>query len=143
LFGILKTETTTEPVGLVEILCRNPAGHDVHPGQSATQVTLVAQDQIDQGDITDKKKGKAHVEVLVRDDPLLNPEFCVSPNWIPIDVLIREMTAHINTYGCDGPAENPFSVLGQLASTVEADCVLPAQFNFDNYPNNPPYWNPL
>jgi hypothetical protein len=119
---------------LVELLCKNPAGHEVRPGQAATQVILVAQDQIDQGNITDKKKGKAEVEVRVPDDPLLNPAFCVNPNWIPIEVLIRELTAQINVYECIGPAEDACSVLGTLASTVEADCTLSAEFDFDNLP---------
>lgn len=118
---------------LVEILCQNPAGHDVQPGQPAIQMTLIAQHQIEDKNITDKKKGKAHVEVLVPDDSLLKSEFCVNPNWIPIDVLIREMTAQINTYECVGPAGAPCSVL-RRASIVQAECALPAEFNFGNLP---------
>ena len=119
---------------LTEILCLNPNGREVRSGRLTRRVALVAQEAIDQRDITDKRRGKAEVKVLVPDDPLLNPEFCINPQWIPIDALIRELTAVFNVYECVGPAENPCLVLGTLASTVEADCILPAEFNFDNLP---------
>jgi hypothetical protein len=124
---------------LVEVLCRNPASHEVAPGRSARRVTLVTQEQLEEGNITNKKKGLAHVEVTVSDEPLLNPEFCVNRNWIPIDVLIREMAAEINTYECTGPAGNECGDgFLNLASTVTANCVLPAEINFDDYPDNLP-----
>jgi len=122
--------------GSVEILCKNPAGHDVLPGESATQVTLVDQAPVEQS-VAEKKKGRAHVSVEVDDTPLLDPEFCVNPNWIPVAVLTRSLTSEINTYACVGPDTDPCSVR-ELASTVVQQCELPAQFNFDNYPNNLP-----
>lgn len=115
-------------VHLLDILCRNPQNNNTHPGRAATQTVLIAEDQIDQSDITGK--GKAHVEILVEDDPLLNPEFCVNPNWIPIEVLVREATVHLNTFTCTDDACST----KVLASTAQLDCVLPSEFNLENLP---------
>ncbi len=121
---------------------QNPAGNEV-AGESATPVTtLVAQAPVEQT-VNEKKKGKAHVAVHIDDAPLLDPQFCVNPNWIPVAVLIRSLTAEINTYACVGPDTDPCSVRGDLASTVVKQCELPAQYNFNNYPNNlPPIGTP-
>lgn len=118
---------------LIEVLCQNPAGSDVLPGQSATQVVIVGEDQIDQDDITDKKKGKANVSVVLPDDSLLKPEFCVNPNWDPIDVIVRATSATFKAYKCEGPDEDPCSEK-ILTSTLETNCVLPAGYDFDNLP---------
>lgn len=118
---------------LVEILCENPAGNAVAPGQSATQVVLVASERIDEEDITDKVKGKAEVRVVIDDTALLNPEFCVNPNWTPVEVLVRAMSARINAYSCVGDDIDPCADK-VLASHLETNCVLPGEYDFDNLP---------
>lgn len=117
----------------IELLCQNPAGHNVAPGQSATRVVLVASERIDQSDITDKAKGKANVTVIVEDDELLKPEYCVNPNWIPQQVLIRTLTARVNAYACTGDGLDPCAER-VLTSHLEKTCTLPAQYDFNNLP---------
>jgi hypothetical protein len=134
-----ETECTVT-TGSIEILCKNPKGNLV-AGESATPVTLVAQAPVEQT-VAEKKKGKAHVAVHIDDTPLLDPQFCVNPNWIPVAVLTRSLTSEIKTYACVGPDTDPCSVR-ELASTVDQQCELPAQYNFNNYPNNlPPIGTP-
>ena len=122
---------------LIDVLCENPTSKQIAPGQSAIQQVLVGQKQIDQGDITDKVKGKAAVKVELSDDPLLKPEFCVNPNWIPIDVLVRVFTGTMNAYECTGPSSDPCSEK-TLANTLIMNCALPASYSFENYPANVP-----
>jgi hypothetical protein len=122
---------------LIDVLCKNPTGKQVLPGQSAIQQVLVGQKQIDQGDITDKVKGKAEVKVELSDDPLLKPEFCVNTNWTPIDVLVRVFTGTMNAYSCTGPSSDPCSEK-VLENTRKMNCALPASYGFDNYPANVP-----
>lgn len=117
----------------IELLCRNPANNNVAPGQSAIQVVLVASERIDQSDITDKKKGKANVTVIIEDDELLNPEYCVNPNWVPTQVLIRTLSARINAYACTGDDPDPCSTR-VLTSHLEKTCTLPSEYDFDNLP---------
>jgi hypothetical protein len=117
-----------------EILCLNPNGREVQPVRLTRRVALIGEKPIDQNDITDKRRGKAEVTVTVPDDSLLNPEFCINRQWIPEIALIRELTAKFSVHECVGPAEDPCLVLGTPASTVDAHCVLPAVFNFDNLP---------
>lgn len=122
---------------LIEVLCENPTNHQVAPGQSATQVVLVGEKQIDQSDITDKVRGKANVSVVLPDDSLLKPEFCVNSNWNPIDVIVRATSATLKAYKCEGPDADPCSEK-ILTSTLEMNCALPAGYGFDNYPLNLP-----
>lgn len=113
----------------IEILCQNPQNHNVNPGNAGTQ-TFTGSDQIDQGDITGK--GKATVSVIIdTDSQLLNPEFCVNPNWNPIIALVRRASVDLKTFEC---IDASCAQLGDLASTTLLDCVLPAMFNFDNPP---------
>jgi hypothetical protein len=117
----------------IELLCRNPADNNVAPGQSATRVVLVASERIDQSDITDKAKGKANVTVVISDDELLKPEYCVNPNWIPEQVLIRTLSARVNAYACTGDDLDPCA-MRTLTSHLEKTCTLPAEYDFNNPP---------
>ncbi|HEX4881325.1 MAG TPA: hypothetical protein VFV18_03160 [Porticoccaceae bacterium] len=117
----------------VELLCRNPANNNVAPGQSATQVVLVASERIDESDITDKAKGKANVTVIIEDDALLKPEYCVNPNWIPEQVLIRTLSARVNAYACTGDGLDPCDAR-VLTSHLEKTCTLPTEYDFNNPP---------
>jgi hypothetical protein len=121
------TECIAE-VAVVETLCENPTNHQISPGRSATQVVLVGEDQLDQSNITGK--GKARVEVLIEDDSLLNPEFCVNPNWNPIVALARDVTIRLNNYECKDDACTDTV----LATTAVLHCVLPPQYTVQNLP---------
>ena len=128
--GLVECVATT---AAVELLCRNPVNNNVAPGQSAIQTVLVASERIDQSDITDKAKGKALVTVVIEDDELLNPEYCVNPNWIPVQVLIRTLSARVNAYACTGDGPDPCSTR-VLTSHLEKTCNLPAEYDFSNPP---------
>jgi hypothetical protein len=78
-------------------------------------------------------KGKASTDIIVPDGALLDPQYCINPNWIPVEVIIREATATQNIYKCTGDDPTPCDVR-ELASTTESLCVLPAEFDFDNPP---------
>lgn len=117
-------------VTLVDSLCENPQNRNVAPGQAATQTSIVATEQFTPEDITDKKKGLAHVEAVIPDDPLLKNEFCVNPNWHITDVLIREATVQYNVYQCSDTS----CTTKVLHSSSESSCSLPAQFDFTNPP---------
>ena len=123
------TATVTQAV----VLCLNPSGNNVIPGEAGTQTVLVGQDQINQDDITDKKKGIAHKEIHISTDELLDPEFCVNSNWIPIAAIVIELTGKIEIFECQGPDSDPCSVK-VLTYTELQDCVLPPEFGADNPP---------
>ena len=117
----------------VLILCKNPQGHDVHPGEAATKTTVVVQDRIEESDITNKKKGLAHKEIVFEDGPFLNPESCVNPNWIPFDVLVTELTGQMDVFECTSQDFDPCSTK-VLTYTELKECMLPPQYDFDNPP---------
>ena len=117
----------------VELLCRNPANNSVNPGRSAIQAVLVASERVDESDIDKKEKGKATVTVVIEDDALLKPEYCVNPNWIPEQVLIRTLSARVNAYSCTGDGLDPCATR-VLASHLEKTCTLPAEYDFNNPP---------
>ncbi len=123
----------------VLILCKNPNGHDVRPGEAATKTTVVVQNRITADNITNKKKGLAHVENVFEDGPFLNPEFCVNPNWIPFGVLVTELTGTMEVFECTGQDFDP-CLTKVLTYTETKECMLPTQFDFDNPPpENTPY----
>lgn len=128
----------TATVHLVQVLCLNPSGHKVK-GEAATQIAIVGKSEINQGDITDKQKGIAFKEVFISDEPLLNPEFCVNPNWTPIEALAFELTAELEVSECTGPDPDPCSVT--VPTWLEThDCVLPPEFDIQD--NSPPPGTP-
>ncbi len=122
---------------IVESVCVNPNGHFGF-GSSTNPVTLIGIVPIGEEDITNKKKGIAHVEVIIGtadgqlNDPPLDSSFCANDNWTNVANLIRSFTTAINVFKClDGDACQQL----QLVSTVGVPgaCTLPAQFNFDGY----------
>lgn len=121
---------------VVESLCVNNGGNIQPQGTSHAPVTLTSTTEITPENITDKKKGKAQVNVIVGsgdglpNDPPLSSDFCVNPNWTNVANIIREFVPNINTYKClDDLCTNLL-----LVSTAEAEkCTLPAEFNFDGY----------
>lgn len=118
----------------IEILCENPTNHNVAPGESATQATFNVSGLVNQENITDKKKGRAEKSVRIDDSAqLLRPEFCVNPNWRPIQVLSTNVTVRYSTYECFEET----CTLGppQLAYYEDQECVLPG---FDRNGNPPP-----
>jgi hypothetical protein len=122
----------------IESLCAVPGNDNLVSGSSGLQVVLVGETPLSQGNITDKKKGKAHVDVVVGspdglpNDPPLDNDFCVNPNWTNIANLIRSFKSQIKTFKC--LSDECTSTL--LVSTVEAQCTLPPEFNFDGYDHN-------
>jgi hypothetical protein len=120
----------TVTASLIEVLCENPANQEVAPGKSAIrEVTLVGSEQIDQADITGR--GKAHVDVHVPTDALLDPEFCVNPNWHPVLALVRQAQVQIDTFEC---LDAECTQLGERASTADFSCVLPPEFTLQDPP---------
>ena len=122
----------------VETLCRNPATQDVAPGKAATQVTIIAQNDLQEGDITDKKRGRAEKAVTIDEDPVFGvgqrgSEFCVNPNWFLHDVLVTAVKVVLTTYECTGPDDDPCSQ--KIPAYVEElACTLPSEFNITNPP---------
>jgi hypothetical protein len=114
----------------VEILCQNPAGHDVQPGEAATQVTVAAESQIEDENIINKKKGVALKEVTVGDEPFLDPQFCVNPNWIPIEVLVTDARVTVDVLQC---TDSTCSTIVTTSTEVQ-DCTIPAGFSIENLP---------
>lgn len=120
----------------VELLCQNPQTKNVAPGSSALQVVLVGSERIDQSDVTgtDKTKGKAEVRVTIEEDEvLLNPAYCVNPNWIPLDALVRSADIRMNAYDCKGTDPDPCTTK-VLTSYLEMNCLLPAEYDLVNNP---------
>lgn len=94
------------------------------------QANLVAQVKI--------PPGQTEVEVIVSDNPLLNPGLNNACGTLsPIAVLIRNMASTITVFRCVGLVVDP-CLVRLPTSTATALCELPAQFNFDNYPENLP-----
>lgn len=123
----------TAIVTKVLLLCANPKGNDVRPGEASTKTTVIVQDRINESDITNKKKGLAHKELVFPDDPFLNPAFCVNPNWIPIEVLVTELTGQMDVFECTSEDLDPCATR-VLTYTERKDCMLPPQYDFDNPP---------
>lgn len=117
----------------VELLCQNPQNQNIAPGQSAIQVVLVGSERIDQSDVTDKTKGKAEVSVIIEDDALLNPAYCVNDNWIPLQALVRSAAIRMNAYDCKGTDPDPCTTK-VLTSYLEMNCLLPAEYDLVNNP---------
>jgi len=122
----------TANISVVEVLCQNPSGHDVNPGRAAIQISLVGQTEIEPADVN-KKRGTAAVEAEIPDEALLNPDYCVNPNWIPQVALAISLHAMLETFECNGPDNDPCSIL-EPASFTELECDLPSQYNVLNLP---------
>ncbi len=117
-----------------QLLCENPANHDVQPGVAGTRVVLVGERPVVPGDFT-KQKGKAKPNVLIDDNvaALLDPANCVNPNWHPIDVLSTKVEATVETADCTGPVEDPCSSSTPAYREV-VRCALPPQYSVTNPP---------
>lgn len=127
----------TVVAAFVESLCRNPGGQEVF-GESATNETSVTQEQLTNANVTNKKKGTGHVDLVVSDQFLLNrPDLlCVNPNWSVVAVLIRNLTAKVDMSTC---VDELCSQLN-LETTFQTNCTLPAVFNLEDNP--PPAGTP-
>ncbi len=121
----------TVVASFVESLCQNPAGQEVF-GEAATQLTGVSQEQLDAGNVTDKKKGTGHVDVVISDDFLLaRPDLlCVNPNWSVVDTLVRSLRAKVEIFTCTDESCSESS----LATRFETDCTLPSQYSLEDNP---------
>jgi hypothetical protein len=114
----------------IEILCQNSQGHTVAKS-AGINVTVEAENQIDDGEITDKKKGIATVEATVSDDPFLDAEFCTSQTWIPIQVLVTAFDVTVSVKQCTDS-----NCLGTIitASEEKQSCVKPAGTSVEHLP---------
>ena len=115
------------------VLCYNPNGHDVRPGEAATKTTIVVQDLITNDDITDKKKGLAHKELTFQDSDFVTSQVCVNPNWIPAQVIVIELTGQMDVFECTSGGIDPCATKVQTY-IEQKECMLPPQYNFDNPP---------
>ena len=68
----------------VQIACLNPANNGISNGK-AFRTTVTGSTQLGEGDITDRKSGKARTEVKVSLDQFEVPANCTNPRWTPID----------------------------------------------------------
>jgi len=142
----------------VESLCENPANHNVLPGEAATQVVFIAENEFDQSDLNSKdqkkKKNRADLCVTIDDDdcsidpvtgepnsPLCDPEFCVNPNWHPIDVLTTAFLATCTTEQCTGDDPEDPCAETTVRDTQVCECSLPAGYGVDDKPE--PCLDPL
>lgn len=91
------------------------------------QLSLGAQVQI--------PPGQTSVEVLVSDNPLLDPlvnTACAGAT--PLDALIRSFTSVVTIAKCSGPN----CEVQLVTSTAASSCTLPVQYDLLNYPLNLP-----
>ncbi len=143
----LRCEVT---VTRVQTLCENP-NHHLVSGEAATKVVFVGTNQIDGNELLNsreqKTKNTAGLCVEIDDSdcsidqdtglprsPLCNPEFCVNPNWHPIDVLTTEFRATCTTEQCTGTDPNNPCAVTVLRDTESCACTLPADFSVENKP---------
>jgi hypothetical protein len=136
----------------VQTLCENPENHKVSPGEAATQVVFVGTNQIDDDDLLNSKdqknKGKASLCVSIEDNdcsidpvtgeprsPLCDPQYCVNPNWHPLDVLTTAFRAKCTTEQCTGDdPDNPCDET-VLWDTQVCECRLPAGYSVESKPS--------
>lgn len=117
---------------LIETLCQYPGGL-AYPASLPIQVGLEAQALIEPD-----SEGRATVEVVIPDAPLLdvvlnlNPSPCDASST-PVAVLIRNMASMVSVSKCVGSVLSPCSV-SLLTSTATASCALPAEYTFASLP---------
>jgi len=113
----------------IEILCQNSQGNTV-ANSAGINIELGASLPIDDDNIVNKKKGIASVTPIVSDDPLLDPQFCTSHTWIPIEVLATDITVTVLVKQCTD------SSCGTTITTSsdKKDCVIPPGFTVENLP---------
>ena len=120
-----------------QLLCLNPAGNLISPGKPGLRALFVGETAINEGDITDKKKGRAAPQVRIEDDaetsPLMNPENCVNPNWTPFAVLSTKVEAVLTTADCTGSDADPCAT-SVAAYRERISCSLPPEFSVTNMP---------
>ena len=131
---------------VVETLCSNPAGNDVDPGNSATQVTVGGTTQLTSNNFN-KQKGLATALVVIplADDLGLTsatPGVCVNPNWNLEKAVIRSATATLNAYTC-GPDQECQTADDVLASITTLQCSLSDEVGFDDFDENSQPINPI
>ncbi len=78
--------------------------------------------------------GQTQVEVLVDDSPLLMSCSGSQPSF---NALVRNMISMVTISKCASLVGHP-CLVRLVTGTAIAQCELPAQFNFDNYPENLP-----
>lgn len=121
---------------VVESLCVNNGGNLQPQGNSHAPVTITGTTEITPTDITNKKKGIAHVKLTVgtgdgvANDPPLDSDFCANPNWTNVANLIRSFAPQINTFKC---LDDACTNLLLVSTVVAEECTLPPEFNFDGY----------
>ena len=113
----------------IEILCLNSQGHPVS-SQAGINVTIGATSNIDDGSITNKKKGIATVETTIETEPFLDPEFCTSHTWVPQAVLVTEFEVEVLVKQCTNS-----TCAGTITTSKENQhCVIPPGFTVENLP---------
>ena len=87
----------------IEVMCRNPANHVVAPGKAGTR-TATGQSAISGDNITDRKRGLAHVTVFVGDAELAAAEATATcnNNWTVIEgsAAPKQVSLTMNIFGC-------------------------------------------
>jgi hypothetical protein len=129
----------------VLVFCLNPNNHNVSPGEAATQDALFSGTApLTDGNIV--KKGGAHTTVEVPVDLsefTLTSQYCVNPNWQPVQAVANDIVADMKTYKClvdldatgrcpypdgaDTTLPNPNAV---LCSGAVLQCSLPPKTRF-------------
>jgi hypothetical protein len=129
-------------VSFLDVLCRNNGG-ELAPGQIPRIIILTGEENVAPGDVTDKKKGIATVNITVvpacgadpaPDDPCLagvtSADACPNENWDLVAVIVREARMVERAFKCTDET----CTTSILASESQRDCVLPAAVNFDTVP---------
>ncbi len=134
-------------VTLLDALCRNHGGN-LAPGQIPREVVVIGQAQITPGDITNKKKGLATVNIEVLQGCAVNPapddpcllgvtaaEACPNENWELIDVIVRAGATVQKSLKCTDDTCTTLILAGELRQ----DCVLPPEVDFETVTDGTPY----
>jgi hypothetical protein len=88
----------------IEVICFNPANHNVAPGNAGTR-TATGQTAISGDNITDRKRGLAHVTVFLGATELAAAEAtasCVTPQWtvVPGSAAPKQASLEMKLFAC-------------------------------------------
>lgn len=88
----------------IEVICLNPANYNVAPGNAGTRAAT-GQTAISGDNITDRKRGLAHVTVFLGGTELAAAEAtatCVNPNWSVVagSAAPKQVSLTMKIFGC-------------------------------------------
>jgi hypothetical protein len=96
--------TLNGSLDFIEVICTNPVDHNVAPGNAGRRLVAAA-NAIDNGEITDKVRGLATVEITFGTEELAAAEdaaTCVNPKWnvVPGTAANKSMSLTMKSFRC-------------------------------------------